>query len=617
VKERSVGNRDLLEEALTNLRANGIRVLMAKSREAALVAVQEELKGAKLVVKSKSNITKELHMSEHLTSLGIEVIETDLGDRIIQLLGCRAAHPTGPACHLTRDEISRLFSDHFGRKVSSDPAELTSTMRDEIASYLSRAKIGITGANAIAASDGAVVIVHNEGNAAKCAMLQDKHIIVSTPDKIVPTLEDALNIVRLQTYLSTGKVLTSFINIITGPSYTADIEKELYKGMHGPSEVVLILVDDGRLSADDMEPQYCIGCGMCLLRCPIYTALGPVFGTAGHMGGQGVYLSGSIGNMGESLESGMFLCTACGACTEVCPSRIDTKRGIGSLRSQVRESGTGAPEEHDDLLSSIRNYDNPWQVPRNKKARWAKGLGMKAEGKVLYFAGCSTSLLSPDRAMKVVQILRALGFEPAHLGPAERCCGSIARKVGDAELAKSKAEACLKDFVAAGARTVVTSCPGCASALNHYEDLVQRYGVEVLHLTQFLDRHLGKMELGSVSVDGPVTYHDPCDLGRALGVYDEPRRVLGQMLGESVLEMERRRNESACCGSGGGVRSAYPELADSVSRDRLRMAKEIGAKAIITSCPWCVQSLSECQGDEKKMPVIDLLDLVHEALTKG
>jgi len=612
-KESSVGNEQLLTHAIATLRENGFRVIIAKTAEGAMRKLREELEGYKLVVKSKSNVTKEMHVAETLEKEGIEVVETDLGDRIIQLAGCEAAHPTGPACHLTRREISELFTDHFGKKVTDDPQELTKVMREEIAAYISKAKVGITGANAITALEGAVVIVHNEGNAAKCAMLPDKHIIITTPEKIVPNLDDAINVTKLQTYLSTGKIISSYVNIISGPSYTADIEKQVYKGMHGPKEVVIILVDDGRLEAEDKEAQYCIGCGMCLLYCPTYNVVGPDFGSPGHMGGQGVCLEGSTGKIEQSVASGLFLCTSCGVCTEVCPARIDTKRGVIAIRNAAIEVNKGVPPEHKTLVSSLKNYDNPWQVPRKQKAKWADGLELKKEGEVLFFAGCSTSLLSPDRAKRAVRVLRSLGVEPAFLGQSERCCGSTAMKIGEERLAAQTVDANLKDFKAAGAKTVVTLCPGCASQLSSNADLASRLGIKVQHITQFLAERLSSVSLSPLEDVHGVTYHDPCDLGRGLGVYDEPRRILARMLAEPVIEMERSRETSACCGSGSGVKSAFPELSGEMARDRIKMAKEAGASTIVTSCPWCQQSLLECQGTAPEVAVVDILELFERA----
>jgi L-lactate utilization protein LutB len=613
VKEASVGNEPLFVQAVSRLRENGFRVLIAKTAAAAVKQIEHELDGYHLVVKSKSNVTKEIHLTEHLESKKICVIETDLGDRIIQLAGCEAAHPTGPACHLTRKEISSLFAKHFDREVSDDPMELTEIMREEIASYLGKARVGITGANAITAEEGAVVIVHNEGNAAKCAMLPDKHIVITTPEKIVPTLDDAINVTKLQTYLSTGKIISSYLNIITGPSYTSDIEKQPYRGMHGPKEVIVVFVDDGRLGAEDKEAQYCIGCGMCLLHCPTYDILGPVFGTSGHMGGQGVYLAGSTGKLDEAIAAGLYLCTSCGACKEVCPSKIDIRRGVISSRSFAVKAKKQELEEHHQLLASISNYENPWQVPRKQKGKWAHALSLQAKGEVLYFAGCSTSLLLPELAKSAIRLIRACGVEPAYLGQAERCCGSTIRKLGHEDMAKGMAEACFADFKDAGAKLVITSCPGCASALNHFQDLSMKKGIKVQHLSQFLHEHLDTSLLSPIEGLGTVSYHDPCDLGRELGIYDEPRELISSV--SRLVEMDRSRASSDCCGSGSGVRSAFPELSSAIAGERIAAAKVAGADVLVTSCPWCVQSLRDCQSGGNEMQVLDLVELLDRSLS--
>ncbi len=612
-KEDSVGSERLFVQAMSALRENGFRVVMAKTAEAARKQIEHELEGYDLVVKSKSNVTKEMHLASYLESKGKKVIETDLGDRIIQLAGCPAAHPTGPACHLSRKEISELFAQHFGRDVSEDPMELTEIMRGEIASFLADARVGITGANAIAAHEGAVVIVHNEGNAAKCSMLPDKHIVITTPEKVVPDLDEAINITKLQTYLATGKIISSYINVITGPSYTSDIEKQLYKGMHGPKEVVIIFVDDGRMSAADKEAQFCIGCGMCLLHCPVYNEVGPLFGTSGHMGGQGIYLAGSTGRLEDALEGGLHICTSCGACKEACPASIDTRKGIIESRSSAVKAKKPELEEHRQLLASLRNYDNPWQVPRKQKGKWSDGLGLGRKGEVMYFAGCSTALLFPEVAGSAVNLIRACKTEPAILGEAERCCGSTARKIGHPDIAKQRAEECFKDFRKAGARTVVTSCPGCSAQLNRYPEFKEKYGVSVQHLTQFLHDHLDRSLLRPIEGLGKVAYHDPCDLGREQGIYDQPRALLSAIA--DPIELPRSRANSDCCGSGSGVRSAFPELSNAIARQRIAAAKAVSADTVVTACPWCVQSLHECQQGNVEVKVLDITELLDRSLS--
>ncbi len=614
LKERCVGNEELLADALSAMRENGCRVVMAKDSAAAIRAISAEVEGHTLVVKSKSNITKELHLVDELSQLGIEVVETDLGDRIVQLLGCEAVHPTGPACHLTRGQISELLSRHYGRQISDDPEELTTAVKDEIAGFLGRAEVGITGANAIAAREGAVVIVHNEGNAARCASLPGKHIVVTTPEKIVPSLRDAMDLVALQVYYSTGKVSSAYVNVISGPSYTADIEKKIFRGMHGPKEVIVVLVDDGRLSPVDSEPLYCIGCGSCLTRCPVYSVIGPVFGTRGHMGGQGVHLLSSMDRLKDAHDAGLFVCTSCGECKQVCPVDIDTRKGILNGRKTYNERKMETAPEREVVAASVRNYDNPWQIPRARKSRWAKGMRLPSEGVVLFFAGCSTSLLFPESAKAAVGLIRATGSEPAYLGAAEKCCGSTLRKLGATELARSKAESCFKDFAGAGAKTVVTSCPGCYSALDAHADLKAEYGVEIQHISQFLSDRLDRLDTKVVEDIGRVTYHDPCDLGREKGVFDEPRRLLEAALGSPACEMAYSGRDAACCGAGSGVKSGFPELALAIARERIEQAMSVGADTVVTSCPWCVQNLRECQGAHPDVDVIDLVELLSRSI---
>lgn len=617
LKEFCVGNDEVFAEAVASLRENGCRVILAKTSGSAIDFIAREVEGQPLIVKSKSNITKELHLAEALSDRGAEVVETDLGDRLIQLQGGPAVHPTGPACHLTRGQISALLSQHFGRPISDDPEELTMAVKEEISGYLGRAQVGITGANAVAAREGAIVIVHNEGNAARCASLPGKHIVVTTPEKVVPSVRDAIDVASLQIYYSTGKVASAYIDVISGPSYTADIEKRIFRGMHGPKEVVVVFVDGGRQSAEDSEPLYCIGCGSCLTRCPVYGIVGPVFGTPGHAGGQGVSMLTSMDRLREASDAGLYLCTSCGECREVCPADIDTRKGILKGReAYIDQELEGAPER-EAVVASVRNYDNPWQMPRSRRSRWAETLRLPSEGEVVYFAGCSTSLMFPDAARSAVDLLRSVGIGPAYLGSSEKCCGSTLRKLGEAELARAKAESCYRDFANAGAKVVVTSCPGCYSALDLHEDLREEYGIRVQHLSQFLVERVECLEMTPVEGHGRVTYHDPCDLGREKGVFDEPRRLIEAALGSSIIEMERSRRDSACCGAGSGVKSGFSELASAIAQERVRQAVSAGADTIVTACPWCVQNLRDCQDASPTITVIDMVELLSSSIGRG
>ncbi len=345
-REYSLGNRELLDEAIENLRGNGIEVELAATKEEAIALVLNRIGDEKLVVKAKSNTAKEIGLTEALQLRGIEVIETDIGDRIIQLAGDRPSHPTGPASHLSRDEIANILSRHFKKEIAPDPDVLTKTIRDEVSSYLKQAKVGIFGANAIAAEEGAILLIHNEGNILELMMCPGGNIIVAGMDKIYPNLEEAMNMAKLQTFYATGAVITSFINIIGGPSRTADIEKKIFRGVHGPKTISLILLDNKRsdiLQSDFRELLYCIGCGECLLQCPAYQVHGGKFGYEHNQGGTGVIYSSFRQGMETAKESGLDYCLTCGRCKSHCPVGIDLPQMIRRLR---QEYGARLPEPH-------------------------------------------------------------------------------------------------------------------------------------------------------------------------------------------------------------------------------------------------------------------------------
>jgi L-lactate dehydrogenase complex protein LldG len=337
-RKRATGDMALLEQAVDNLERNGIKVCRAKTAQEAVSLVLDELAGEKLVVKSKSNLTKEIGLTEALEAEGIEVVETDIGDRIIQVIGEKPSHPTGPASHLSRQEIAMRLSTHFGQEIRPTAEAIVGLVKDEIAGYINRANIGITGTNAITAEEGAVVLMHNEGNILQVATRHGKHIILAGTDKIYPDIEEAINMLKLQAFYATGALSTSFINIIAGASQTADIEKQLIKGVHGPREMCLILVDSHRTdiaNSDYRELLYCIGCGQCLLVCPAYSVYGNRFGFSSQLGGKGVVYAALTGE--ESGEDGLGICLSCRKCQQNCPLGIDTPSIVNKLRLQQHQ----------------------------------------------------------------------------------------------------------------------------------------------------------------------------------------------------------------------------------------------------------------------------------------
>ncbi|MEW6570458.1 MAG: LUD domain-containing protein [Nitrospirota bacterium] len=331
VRESSVGNEELLNKAVEKLEKNGIRVFPARDAEEAIASILREIGSEKLVVKSKSNVTKEIELGAALESDGIEVIETDIGDRILQVLRCKPSHPTGPAAHLSAKQIAEGLSKFYGRKISENPDEIVSFVKDEIKTYIEKSRVGITGANAITAEEGSIVLAHNEGNIYQ-VMRRRKQIVVTGVDKVYPNLEDAINMLKIICFNATGSLIPSFVEIISGMSKTADVEKRFFKGVHSPEEVVLILLDNRRreiINKGFREILYCIDCGNCLLHCPMYNTVGNYFASGKNLGGKGLaysYLSD------EEIRKKLELCLTCGRCMKSCPLGIDVPSIVRKLR---------------------------------------------------------------------------------------------------------------------------------------------------------------------------------------------------------------------------------------------------------------------------------------------
>ncbi len=331
-RDLCVGNDELLEKAVTNLRNNGIEVCIAQEKQDALEIILKEIGGSTMVVKSKSNVTKELELTRFLERNNVRVVETDIGDRIMQILDAKPSHPTGPITHLSAKEIAKYISKYYNIPVKETPEDIIAIVRKDIVSHMNDAKVGITGANAFTAAEGSIIIAHNEGNINE-VMRKEKHIVVTSIDKLYPDIESAINMIKILSFNATGSIIPSFVNVISGLSKTADVEKKFIRGIHNPSEIILVLVNNKRsdfVNAGFRELLFCIGCGNCLLHCPMYNTIGNEYAIDNYLGGRGIaYHSIYTHKPDEKLE----LCLGCGKCKENCPLGLDIPEMIRTLRS--------------------------------------------------------------------------------------------------------------------------------------------------------------------------------------------------------------------------------------------------------------------------------------------
>ncbi|HEY3488833.1 MAG TPA: LutB/LldF family L-lactate oxidation iron-sulfur protein [Candidatus Deferrimicrobiaceae bacterium] len=309
----------------------------AEAREIAVRIAQEE--GVKLAVKSKSMATEEIALNEALESAGVEAVETDLGEYIIQLAHEAPSHLIAPAVHKTREEVSQLFVDRLGEPYTEEIPELVAIARRHLRDKFLSAGMGISGANFLVAETGSIAIVSNEANARMVTTLPRVHLAVASIEKVIPKLSDLPAMLRLLTRSATGQPISSYVSVLTGVRRPGDLE--------GPSKLHILLVDNGRsaiLKGKYREILKCLRCGACLNICPVYQTIG------GHAYGW-VY-PGPMGSVLSPLLLGLREASAlpdastlCGACADVCPVKIPLPDLLLELRGDARAQGHRTPGE--------------------------------------------------------------------------------------------------------------------------------------------------------------------------------------------------------------------------------------------------------------------------------
>ena len=362
IKKESIDSLDDLKKmAIEAFEKNGVEVMEASDASAAREIILDLINesDSNVVAKSKSNTLGEINLKTFLKDNGIEVVETDLGDRILQLKKTdnKPVHPTGPASHLNVSQIADIVNESLNENVDEVPREIMEVVKKDVLEKLQNCEVGISGANVIAAEEGAILLVHNEGNIS-IVTSKDLHIVVAGIDKFVDCLESAISIAKLETIYATGNYLTSYVNIISGPSKTADIEKKLLKNMYGAERVVVILLDNGRSEIEN-EALLCIGCGNCLIHCPVYNAVGNEFGFNNYLGGRGVAMSKFIEDNETCFNSGLYMCTLCGLCTVNCPVSIPTNEIIEMLRKNSANNGF-YHKVHGNIKNNIKDHNSPY-----------------------------------------------------------------------------------------------------------------------------------------------------------------------------------------------------------------------------------------------------------------
>lgn len=387
------------------------------------------------------------------------------------------------------------------------------------------------------------------------------------------------------------------------------------------------------------EAHRCIRCGMCRMTNPDFVAshkysdncprgtrymFESFFGSGIYEIARALTADPPELEVDERLREIIWTCTVCGNCQDTCNSikGLEPTNTMMALREFLIRQGVSPFKEHETLIKSIINYDNPWLSPRANRGKWARRLkdieikdASKEKVEVLYFPGCNASYVAEmiPVAVASAKILDLAGVDFGILGNNERCCGSTAFRIGAVDWFEDYKKKNIEQLNSLGIKTMVTACAGCHSTFSH--SYAGELDFEVVHIVEYLERMINEGKLNFKKELGmKVTYHDPCHIGRYSGIYDPPRNVLQALPGVEFKEMERIRNYSWCCGSGGGVKTAYGDFALWSAHQRLEEARDVaGANIVVSCCPFCEINL----GDAAKavgMEVLDLMELVDRAL---
>ena len=324
----------------------------------------------------------------------------------------------------------------------------------------------------------------------------------------------------------------------------------------------------------------------------------------------------------ESEE--MWRCTTCGKCPQQCPRDVKQIESGVALRRIATEYGVfpTAVKPIRTISGSLVGEGNPLSEERAKRANWAEGLSVKTftEGmEVLYFPGC---YLSYDPRLKKVatataNILNLAGVDFGILGAKENCCGESIRKTGDEDVFKLLARENIKTFIDNGVKKILVSSPHCYHTFkNEYPEFMVKF--EVIHISQYLFELIneGRLEL-TKEYGRKVTWHDPCYLGRHNGIYDEPREVLKKISGLELNEMPESREDSLCCGGGGGRIWMETPKGERFSDLRLEQAVGIGAEVLVTSCPYCITNFEDSKltlDVGEGIEIKDITEIIQEVI---
>ncbi len=640
---------ELVHEFEDNARRQGSLILHASTGAEANALIRGILRdhGCETLAKSKSMVSEETGLNAFLVRNGLRPRETDLGEWIVQLLDAPPTHMVMPAIHLTRADVAAIFRDKLKVDLEADIPTLVRTARQELRREIFQVGAGLTGANALIAENGALMLVTNEGNGRLVTTVPPIHIVLASFDKVVPTTRDALLLLKLLTRNATGQTISSYVSFLAGPHHAAQY---------------IILLDNHR-SQLLSDPRFrsvlrCIKCSACLNVCPVYQVIGGQRFAHVYMGGIGSLLTAFIHGLRQS-RAVADLCLVCHRCEQVCATKIEIAGLIRSLRERLvyemrvpvwkeavfnrilsrpavqrrafglaragRAAITGKDGFARRLPPPLRKFDRfralPAPAKRSFSQLWAQSKGdsesAATKGEVTLFTGCLIEHFYPRIGLDAARVLNRLGYA-VRPGPA-LCCGFPSANAGFTAAAGKAMAGILPGL--SGDGPVVTLCPTCTHMLGRLgpellgTEEARLAGKRVITFSQFMNRQDAKSWpalKGQVEAVGRLTYHDSCHHGFVLGAGGDSRALIRKVVGAEITEMDR---SDACCGFAGSYAVSHPEISEALLADKLEAIRRTGAGTVALDCPGCLlQIRGGCRRTGLEVEVRHTAELLAQGL---
>ena len=625
---------ELYEQFKAEAEKRGVHVHLAADAAEAnrIIARIGKDTNCKTIIKSKSMTAEEIHLNPALEREGFRVVETDLGEWIIQNRNEGPSHMVMPAIHLSRYQVADLFTEITKKQQDrEDIQKMVKVARKELRAEYVNADMGISGANFAVAETGVIGTVTNEGNLRLVTTLPRVHVVLAGLEKLIPTVADALRCIQVLPRNATAQAITSYVTWIAGAN-------ECQVGPNGKKEMHIVFLDNGR-SKIVKDPAFkdilrCVRCGACANVCPVYRLVG------GHKMGY-VYI-GAVGlaltylyHGADKARSLVQNCIGCESCNNVCSAGIDLAGIIRDIRARlIKDEGNNPTGGVMSLVMKDRNrFHNllkfvkfsqapvttkggrfirhlptiltggdqtfrqlPALAPKSFRQLFKTVVKNPAQPKytVGLFSGCAQDFIYPEQLVAGVRVLNKLGVA-VEFPESQSCCGLPLEMMGQRETSIEVSTQNVKGFDAGKYHAVITLCASCAGHLQHsYPKLLKGtedeyaanvFAKKVMNFTDYIAKNFDlKPEDFNATAD-KVCYHSPCHM-RNNGIVEEPRALL-----KMAATYTPAAEEDTCCGFGGTFSVKFPELSAEMGRKKILEGEASGAEIMITDCPGCVMQL--------------------------